>query len=95
MPLKIYLIHNLFSRLFNRLVINLHLLGKVFLKPFILVDLVLNELYGYLNVYFHCRFTVGTIVEPGLRPPFQAGAVWVHADDTWYVETLYIEIQVG
>ena len=70
--LEVDLIHYLFSGLFDSLVIDLHLLRKVFLQPFILVYLVVDELYRNLNIDFNGGFTILTVVEPGFSPPFQS-----------------------
>lgn len=59
----------LFLSLCDSLMINLHLLWVVLLKPFILVTLFMNELYGNLSVDPYCTFTDATIVEPCLYPP--------------------------
>lgn len=85
----------LFLGLFYCLMIYLHLLWIVFLQPFVLVYLFMNELYGYLTVDLHCSFSDATIVEPRLYPPLYAVLVGIDGYLSLDVEGLDVYVEVG
>ena len=70
-----------------------HLLGEVFFQPVVLFYVVVDEFNGQLPVYLYCRFSFLRVVEPCLRPPSDAGTVWIDADNPRYVEALDVEVQ--
>ena len=75
--------------------IDLHLLGKMLLQPAVLVNPVVQEEDGSLPGDFHRRLALIPVVEPCLGPPTDTGPVGIDADDSRYVEVLYVDVQPG
>lgn len=75
------------------MVIYFHLSREVFFQPFVLLHVVLKEPHGLFAFYLHRRFSFVTVVEPCLRPPAYAEAVWIDGDDSRDVETLDVDVQ--
>ena len=80
--------------MFDGVVIYLHLLGIVFLQPFVLVHLAVDELHGHAFLYLHGGFSLFLTIEPCLCPPSHASPVGIDAHHPRNVETLDIHIQV-
>ena len=74
--------------------IDLHLLGKVFLQPLVFLYLVTDEHDGQLTADLHTGFTFLAVVEPSLSPPSDAGLVGENAYSPWNVEALHLNVQV-
>ena len=74
--------------------IDLHLLGKVFLQPLVFLYLVTDEHDGKLTAYLNTGFAFLAVVEPRLSPPSDTGLVGEYAYCPWNVEALNFNIQV-
>src|SRR5574344_470389 len=73
--------------------IHFHLFWIILFKPFIFIYLVMKKEYSQFLINFYCRFTVFFVVEPTLSPPSDSGSVGIDTHHSWYVETLYVDIQ--
>ena len=89
------MLQELFSRLFNSVAIDFHLLGKKLRKPLVLVDAVEDELYGLLAFYLHTGFAQFVVIEPSLRPPTHSCSVGIDTDEARNVETLNVDVEFG
>ena len=89
------MIKYLFSRLFDGVVIDLHLLREVFFKPLILLNVVVDELHCQLPVNLYGCLACLAVVEPCLRPPSDPTLVWIYTHQPRYVETLNVNLQLG
>ena len=86
----IHLIKNLFFGLLDGIVIHFHLLWEILFEPFVLLDIVIDELDGHLTVYLNGCLSSLAVVEPGFRPPSDTRTVWVNADKTGDVKALHV-----
>lgn len=75
--------------------IDSHLLGEVFLQPFVIIHMVVDKTKGILKLYLHGSLTDLTIVEPCLGEPPYSCLVTIDADETRDVEALDVYIQRG
>lgn len=75
--------------------IDSHLGGEVFLKPFVIVHMVVNEAEGILKLYLHGSLTDLTVVEPSLGEPSYTSLVAIDTDQTGNVEALNVNIETG
>ena len=91
--LYIYLFQQLFFRLLDGVVINLHLAWEELLQPFVLFDVVMYEAYSLFPFYLYRGFTLFTVIEPCFRPPPHTCPVGIYRNNPRYIETLYIDIQ--
>jgi len=89
-----HLLGQLLSGLLYRLVICLHLCGKVLFKHGILLYLVIPEAQRNLPADGYGCFTVPAVVEPCLCPPVDAALVAVYADKPGDVKALYINLKI-
>ena len=87
------LFQQLFFRLFDRIVVHLHLPGKERFEPCVLFDAVLDEANRLFPFDLHRGFPFLPVVEPGFRPPADADPVGIDADNPRYVETLDVDVQ--
>lgn len=74
--------------------IGLHLFGKILFKPFVFLYLVMPEAKGVLPGDLNGGLSIGTVIEPGFRPPVDASLIGIDADEPRYVETLYVYVQI-
>ena len=77
------------------MVIVLHLLREKLLKPFVLIDVLIDELDGQLSVDFDGGLTRLAVVEPCLGPPSDTAPVRIDTHHSWQVETLDVYLQFG
>lgn len=84
----------MFFGLLDGIVIHFHLLGEILFEPFVLLDIVIDELDGHLTVYLNGCLSSLAVVEPGFRPPSDTRTVWVNADKTGDVKALHVEVQL-
>lgn len=91
--LYIYLFQQLFFRLLDGVVVNLHLAGKELFQPCVLFDVVMYEAYGLFPFYFYGGFALFAVIEPCFRPPPNACPVVIYRNNPRYIETLYVDIQ--
>ncbi|MBQ6687786.1 MAG: hypothetical protein IJN02_00975 [Bacteroidales bacterium] len=75
------------------MMIHFHLLGKIFFKHGILLNLILNETDGHLSAYLDRRFTLFLVVEPGFGPPPYTATVRIDCNQSRYVKALYVYLQ--
>ena len=75
------------------MMIHFHLLGKIFFKHGILLNLILNETDGHLSAYLDRRFTLFLVVEPCFGPPPYTATVRIDCNQSRYVKALYIYLQ--
>lgn len=73
--------------------IDSHLLGEVFLQPFVIVHMVVDKAECVLKLYLHGCLTDLTIVEPCLGEPPYSCLVTIDADETRDVEALDVDVQ--
>ena len=71
-----------------------HLLGKIFLQPLVLLDIVTNELDGKFPRYLYGSLSLALSIEPRLCPPDDTVLVGIYADCPLNVETLDINVKV-
>lgn len=83
----------MFFRLFDGLVVNLHLLGIKGFQPCVLFDVAVDEPYGLFPFDLHGCFSLFTVVEPGFRPPPDAGPVRIDRYCPGNVEALDVNVQ--
>lgn len=72
--------------------IDRHLLGEVFLQPFVIIHMVVDETEGILKLYLHGSLTDLTVVEPCLGKPSYSCLVTIDADETRNVEALDVDV---
>lgn len=90
------LLYELFLGLLYCLMIYLHLLGIVLLKPFILAFLIVSdEVYSYHSGDKDCTFTNSTVIEPCLDPPLYSVPIRIDRNLSRYIEGLYIYVKFG
>ena len=75
--------------------IDFHLLGEILFEPFVFLDVLIDELDGQLSVNLYSCFTCFAVVEPCLCPPSDATLIGIDANQSRYVETLYVYLQFG
>ena len=75
--------------------IDCHLLGEVFLQPFVIIHMVVDKTKGILKLYLHGSLTDLTIVEPCLGEPPYSCLVTIDADETRNVKALDVNVQRG
>ena len=75
------------------MMIHFHLLGEIFFKHGILLNLILNEADCDLSAYLDGCFSLFLIVEPGFGPPSYAATVWIDCNQPRYVKALYVYLQ--
>lgn len=75
--------------------IDSHLLGEVFLQPFVIIHMVVNEAEGVLKLYLHGCLTDLSVVEPCFGEPSYSCLVAIDADETRYVKALDVDVQGG
>ena len=75
--------------------IDLHLLGEILFKPFVLFNVLIDEPDCQLAVDFNGSFSCLTVVEPGFCPPSDAASVGIDTHQSRYVETLDVYLQFG
>ena len=90
----VYLFQELFFRLLDGIVVHLHLPGKELFEPRVLLYTVVNEANGLFPFDFHRCFPFLPVVEPRLRPPADSGTVGIDGDDSRYVKTLDVDVQL-
>lgn len=73
--------------------IDSHLLGEVFLQPFVIVHMVVDETKGVLKLYLHGCLSDLTVVEPCLGEPSDSCLITIDADETRNVEALDVDVQ--
>lgn len=88
-----YLVYQLFFCLFDSVVVNLHLLGEIFFQPGIFLHQSEDKLHRHPLLYLYRWFSEFLAVEPCLRPPSYACPVGIDAHHTWYVKTLYVDVE--
>ena len=93
--LYVELTEYLFLGLLDGIMIDLHLLGEVLFEPFVLLDVLVDELDGKLTVYLYGGFAFLAVVEPCFRPPPDSALVGIDADESRDVETLDVYFQFG
>ena len=72
-----------------------HLLGKELFQPFVLLDVIMNELDGQCPCYLYGSFSFLSPVEPGFRPPYDAVPVGIDTDRPLNIETLDVYLKVS
>ena len=77
------------------MMIHFHLLGEIFFKHGILLNLILNEADSHLSAYLDGCFSLFLVVEPSLGPPPYAATVRIDCNQSWYVKALYVYLQFG
>lgn len=75
--------------------ISLHLLGEVLLKHGILLYLIMPELQGYLLADGYSSLAIGSVVEPGFRPPVDTTLISIDADKPGNIKTLDVHLKVS
>lgn len=75
--------------------ISLHLLGEVLLKHGILLYLITPELEGYLLADGYSSLAIGSVVEPGFRPPVDTALISIDTDESRYVKTLDVHLEIS
>ena len=75
--------------------IDLHLLREILFKPFVLFDVLIDELDSQLAVNLYGGFTCFAVIEPCLCPPSYCALVGIDAYQSWNVETLNVYLQFG
>ena len=73
--------------------VHLHLLWEKLFEPCVFPDTVVYEVHSLHPLYLHGGFTFLPVVEPGFRPPPQAGSVGIDGNDPWYVEALDVNVK--
>ena len=79
--------------LFDGVVIDFHLFREIFLQPFVLLDVVVDELDGQISFYFNGCFAFLAVVEPSLSPPSNSRLVGIDAHQPWNIKALHIDVQ--
>ena len=74
---------------------NRHLLGEELFKPFVFLDVIMDELDGECSRYLNCSFPFLSPVEPCLRPPNNAVSVRIDTDCPLDVEALDVYFKVS
>ncbi len=74
---------------------NRHLFGEELFKPFVFLDIIMDELDGECSRYLNSSFPFLAPVEPCLRPPYNAVSVWIDTDCPLNVEALDVYLKVG
>ena len=72
-----------------------HLLGEELFKPYVFLDVIMDELDGERPRYLNCSFPFLPSVEPCLRPPNNAVSVRIDTDCPLNVEALDVYLKVG
>lgn len=70
-----------------------HLCREILLKPFVIVNKLMNEAQGILKLYLYGCFACLTVVEPCLGEPSYSCLVTIDADKTRNVEALDVDVQ--
>ena len=71
-----------------------HLFGEIFFQPFVLADIIVNELDGEVAVDFDSTLAFLLAVEPCLGPPYNAVLVGIDTDGALDVETLNVYVEI-
>ena len=87
------MVEDLLPGLFDGIVIDFHLFREIFLQPFVLLDVVVDELDGQISFYLNSSFAFLAVVEPSLSPPSDSRLVGIDANQAWNVEALHIDVQ--
>lgn len=82
------------SGLLNGVVIYLHLFWKIFLQPFVFLDVIVYELDGQTQFYLNGSFAFLAVVEPCFCPPSVSRLVGIDTHQSWYVEALNVDVEV-
>ena len=73
--------------------IDSHLLGEVFLQPFVIIHMVVDKTKGILKLYLHGCLTDLTVIEPCFGVPSYSSLVTIDADETRDVKALDVDVQ--
>ena len=74
---------------------NRHLLGEELFKPYVFLDVIMDELDGQCPCYLYGSFSFLASVEPSFRPPHNAVPVGIYADRPLYIEALDVYFKIG
>ena len=89
------MVEDLLPGLFDCIVIDFHLFREIFLQPFVLLDVVVDELDGQISFYLNSCFAFLAVVEPSLRPPSDSASVGIDTDQPRYIKALNVYFQFG
>ena len=73
--------------------IDLHLLGEILFKPFVLFNVLIDEPDCQLAVNLNGSFSCLAVVEPGFSPPSDTASVRIDTDESWNIETLDVNLK--